>query len=413
VLGNLALLLLCLIFSAVFSAIETAFTSLPPHRISFLADNRGLRGRTVARLARNPGILLTTILIGNNLANIGAAALVTLLTEHLLGTRFISIMSGVLTLIVLIFCEVTPKRIAIMRNETIALATSIPLRWLSIIFRPVVLAVSWISSVISRFFSSSEKEQLSMAEIMNIVTIGETEGVLKKYEGRMVRRVFHLDDLTVKTVMTPRVDVFSVSSGAYLSDIVADIEKNGFSRIPVFEGNEENVVGVLLAKEMLGMLSKGRQDVRVKEIMKEPIFVPETFKLNKLFSTFLAERSKIAIVIDEYGGFSGVTTLEDIAEEVFGEIFDETDPTTFSAIHKIGDNRYRLSPDSSLPMIESSLGISFPGGAPDQTVSGYILERLERMPRRGDTLELGKHRMIVERVRRHRVRSVALELSNL
>ena len=210
-LGNIALLILCLIISAIFSAIETAYTSLPPHRISFLSGNRGRRGRTVGTLTNTPGILLTTILIGNNLANIGAAVLVTLLTEHLLGTRFISIMSGVLTLIVLIFCEVTPKRIAIMRNETIALAASLPLRWLSIILRPVVVAVSGISAAITRISSSSEKEQLSMAEIMNIDAVGGTEGVLKKYEGRMVRRVFHLDDLTVKTVMTPRVDVFSLS----------------------------------------------------------------------------------------------------------------------------------------------------------------------------------------------------------
>ena len=174
----------------------------------------------------------------------------------------------------------------------------------------------------------------------------------------------------------------------------------------MYDGNEENVVGILLVKEMLGMLSKRKLEVRVRSVMKKPIFVHEKYRLNKLFSTFLGERSKIAIVIDEYGGFSGVTTLEDIAEEVFGEIFDETDPTTFSVINKIGDNRYRLSPDSSLPMIESSLGFSFPGGSPDQTVSGYILERLERMPKRGDILELGKHRLVVDRVRRHRVVSV-------
>lgn len=404
-------LILLLAMSAVFSATETAFTSIPAHEVEVLSETRGRRGKRVKLLLERPALLLTTILVGNNLANIGAAAVVTLVTEHLFGAHLVSVASGLLTLVVLIFCEVTPKRIAIAHNTAVAMAAAYPLTWLGTALRPVILLITWVSSFITRFFTGGAGRQVSQDAILSLIAAGENEGIVKKYEGRMMRGVFHLDDIPVQTIMTPRNDVYSLHRGSALSEVIDELIRRGFSRIPVHDADEEHIVGILLVKDVVQVLSDGKPDTRVMDIMKRPIFVPETWKLNDLFALFQRERLKMAVVIDQHGGLAGVVTVEDIAEEIFGEIFDETDPGRYDVIKRVSDGEYRIAADTSLPMVESALGIALPDGRPDQTLGAYVLDTLEHIPRRGETFTVGDYRLTVEGLSRHRLRWIRLHVT--
>lgn len=394
--------------SAFFSGTETAYTSLSDHEIHDLAVNAGPRGRQVQRHLERPAILLTTILIGNNLANIGAAAIVTLITEDLFGAKAVSAASGLLTLVVLIFCEVSPKRIAIAHNRALTVFTAYPLLVLGIVLRPFVILVSWISSFITRFFGGGPVSSPSLDGILSLVHAAESAGVVKGYEGRMVKRIFRLDDIPVQTVMTHRTEVFSLERKTSVKEAVAQVIKEGYSRIPVYDGDPELVVGVVLAKDMLKAYAADHQHDTVGSLMKKPIFVSDAWKINDVFSRFQRDRLKLAVVLDEYGGFSGIITLEDIAEEVFGEIYDETDERAYDTIAEVEDGVYRVAGETSLPMIQDALDITLPGGRPDQTLGAYILEYLERLPDQGETIELETIDLDVERVQEMRIASVLL-----
>lgn len=394
--------------SAFFSSLETAYTSLSIHQIHYLSEKRGRRGRKVKQLTERSGILLTTILIGNDLANIGAASVVTLMTEQLFGARAVSAASGLLTLIVLIFCEVTPKRIAIAHNQTMALNTAFLLYYMGIVLRPIILLITWFSSLITRFFTKKSSHGFSLDSIINMIKAGETKGVVKEYESRMVRSIFRLDDISAQTVMTPRADVYTIDRTRTIAEIAGEIAQKAYSRVPVFDTDPENIVGILLAKDILKEMASGRTGVSAGEVMKRAIFAPEAQKIDTLFARFQAQHLEMAIVLDEYGGFAGVVTLEDIAEEVFGEIYDETDKQADETIVMIGKNRYRVQATATLPVMQDQLGFDLSGTLPDQTLGAYILEKLEHLPVSGEELQAGKWRLSIEEVRNKRIISVIL-----
>lgn len=406
--------LVALLFaSAFFSATETAYTSLSDHEVHDMSLHAGARGRQVEHHLKRPAVLLTTILIGNNLANIGAAAIVTLITEDLFGAGAVSIASGVLTLVVLIFCEVSPKQIAITHNRALTLFTAYPLFVLGVVMRPVVVLVSKLSLFIARLFGAGRGSGPSLDGILSLVRAAETAGVVKGYEGRMVKRIFRLDDIPVQTVMTHRTDVFSLDRRTVVREAASQVISVGFSRIPVYDSDPEAIVGIVLAKDMLNAFAEHRESESVGSMMKKPIFVSENWKINDVFSRFQHDRLKLAVVLDEYGGFSGIITLEDIAEEVFGEIYDETDERAYDAISKLSELRYRIAGDTSVPMLHDALAIELPDGRPDQTIGAYVLERLERMPIQGERIDLDEVTLVIERVKEMRITSVILEITEL
>ena len=401
--------LVLLAVSAFFSSLETAYTSLSPHQLHDMADKGGRRGRRVKQLTDNPSVLLTTILIGNDLANVGAAAVVTLMTARLFGTAAVSLASGVLTLIILIFCEVTPKRIAIAHNESMAKATAFLLFLMSIALRPFILLVTWVSSLITRFFIGKEQRDLSLDNILSMIKAGENTGIVSSYEGRMAKSVFRLDDIPAQTVMTPRTDVFSLEMSRLVSDVVDEVVAQNFSRIPVYEIEPEKIVGIILAKDVLKAVVSNQSAREVKDIMRPPLFAPETQKLDRLFSRFQAARIEMGMILDEYGGFAGIVTLEDIAEEIFGDFHDESDKDLSESITKIGEKRYRIAADVSLPMIHDELGIDLPEGRPDQILGAYVLDRLEHLPFPGESFSAGEWRIEVEDIEKRRIISVVVE----
>src|SRR6056297_2573059 len=335
--------------SAVFSSTETAYTSLSFIQVQSLVKHNGKAGKLVEKLSARPDTLLTTILIGNNLVNIAASAIATQFTVHVFGNQAVGIMTGVLTLVILIFAEVTPKQMAIIHSEKLALRMAYPIHFLSIFLFPFIKLIGFVSSAITRFFSTEKKINTSLDGILHMVHMAEREGVVENYETRMVKSVFRFNDTQVQTIMTHRTDIFSLEADLSLDTVLKDITKEGYSRIHVYDENPEYIVGSLLVRDLMRYIAEGRKDnVPVRDIMTEPIFVSETRKVNELFFLFKKEKLNIAVVMDEYGGLAGIVTLEDVAEELFGELYDENEIQGWEKISPLGDNSFRLTGDTSL-----------------------------------------------------------------
>lgn len=389
--------------SAFFSSSETAFTSLSYLQLQEILKNHGRTGRLVEQLSQRPNILLTTILIGNNLVNIAASAIATQLTIEMFGNQAVGIMTGVLTLVILIFAEVTPKQLAILHSDKIALRMAYPIRALSLLLYPVIKMIGFISSTITSFFAPEQKARISLEGVLHMVHLAEREGVVENYETRMVKSVFRFNDTQVQTIMTHRTDIFSLEADRTLQDILKEITRRGYSRIPVYDDNPEHIVGILLVRDMMRYIAEGSGDTPIREIMTEPIFVSETRKVNELFFLFKKEKLNIAVVMDEYGGLAGIVTLEDVAEELFGELYDENEIQGWEKITPLGNNRYRITGDTSLHQITDRFGISFPHSKYVQTLGGLLIEYLGTIPVRNQKITTSNGDFIVENLRRKRI----------
>ncbi len=403
---KLLVILLLIGLSAIFSSTETAYTSLSFLKLQEIVKKHGRPGRLVKQLSERPNILLTTILIGNNLVNIAASALATQLTIELFGNRMVGIMTGVLTLVILIFAEVTPKQLAILHSDRIALRMAYPIRFLSILLYPFIKLIGFVSLTISSFFSPEEKAEISLEGILHMVHLAEREGVVENYETRMVKSVFRFNDTQVQTIMTHRTDIFSLQRDQSLDEVLKSITDQGYSRIPVYDDNPEHIVGILLVREMMKYIAEGAGDTPVGKIMTQPIFVSETRKVNELFFLFKKEKLNIAVVMDEYGGLAGIVTLEDVAEELFGEIYDENEIQGWEKITRLGNNQYRITGDTSLHQFFDRFDILFSHSKYVQTIGGFLIEYLGTLPVLNQKIETPKGDFVVESLKKKRIETV-------
>ncbi len=385
---KLIVLVLLLLFSSLFSATETAFTSLSMLQIRELVIKRKKAGQRVEKLMKRPEILLTTILIGNNLVNIAASSLTTLITVQLYGNYALGYSTGILTLLVLIFAEVTPKQIAINRSREIALAAALPVQILSYIFRPFIWIINQVSSRITRIFARKKKDKISLEGLLHLMDVANAQGVVADYENDLVRGVFRFNDVNAGAIMTHRTEVFSLDQNLSLKEALPLIHNQGFSRIPLFEDNSENITGVILSGDATSSLMMGGENLKLKEIAREPLFIPETRKLNRLFLQFKKERLNLAVVLDEYGGLAGVVTREDVIEELMGELYDENESMEGDKIVKIAKGLYRIQGDTSLHQVNDTLDLSFPHGKKVLTIAGYMVNVLDRIPNEGEKLAI-------------------------
>jgi CBS domain containing-hemolysin-like protein len=403
---QLLAILLLIALSATFSSSETAFTSLSAIQVRKLLTRYGKRGRMVEKLSDRPDTLLTTILIGNNLVNIGASAIATQLTIELFGSAAVGIMTGILTLLILIFAEVTPKQLAIIHNEKLCLRMAYPIYILSLLLWPFIKLIGFISTAISSFFSPARRERVSLEGVLHMVHLAESEGVVERYETRMIKSVFRFNDTKVQTIMTHRTDLFSLEQSRSLADVLPEVTREGYSRIPVYEENPEHIVGILLVREMMKYVARGETGIQLARVMTEPIFVSETRKVNELFFLFKKEKLNMAIVMDEYGGLAGVVTLEDVAEELFGELYDENERQGWEKITNLGEGRWRITGDTSVYQLQDRFGIQFPHNRYAQTLAGYLIEYLGTLPVKNQKIETPKAVFIIESVRGKRIESV-------
>jgi len=394
----------CLVLSALFSSVETAFTSLTVFQIESL-KRKGRGGVIVERLARKPDELISTILIGNNVVNLTASALATEWAIERWGDWSIGLMTGILTMVILIFGEVTPKRVAIAHNEGVA-STLAPLllvcTWL---FKPFVIVVNFLSSLITRLFGDSRPDSMSMETMVQMMSIAEHMGIIDYAKSRMVKNVFRLGATTVQAVMTHRMDVFSLDAATSSEDACRLASAAAFSRVPVFEGESENIVGLVSIRDAVVEVLAGNGSRPLSEIMGEPIFLLPNKSTGDLFALFKKRRETFAVVIDEYGGLAGIVTMRDIVEEIVGEIYEDSGEESRERIEKRPDGSYKVSGDAPLAVLAEMSGGELPALPYVQTVAGYVAWSLDRIPVRGDFTETPLGSFTVTTVDANRVES--------
>ena len=389
---ELALSVILLLLSAFFSGSETAFTSLTLIDQKILENKKGSRAKTALYFCKHPDLLITTVLIGNDLVNISLSALVTKMTIERYGNAFVGAATGILTLVLLAFGEISPKQIAMYCNLPIALAVAIPLRILSIILFPVIWFFSRLTVLIHRIFGSSGRGKLTEDGLRHVTDAAEDAGVVDEYENDLMQRAIHFSETQIKAIMTHRTEVFSLPDTMTYREAYSRIVQSGFSRIPIWHGSRENITGVLLLKELLrkNVSAKGTLDLPLSALAQKPHFVPESMHMDDLFFQFKHQKQKIAIALDEYGGFSGVVTMEDIVEQMFGELYDEQEAYQGELMVKSSSYPGSYVIQAEMPFM--SLADYFelhPSKEEDTdgTVAGYLLDIIGDIPKVGQVAE--------------------------
>lgn len=383
--SSILLLGFLIALSAFFSGSELALFSLGEARVRTLAEE-GRRGAgALLELKSNPERLLATILIGNNIVNIGGAAVATALALEQFGNQGVAYATGVMTLLVLIFGEITPKGLATANADGFALAVAPVIRLLSRLLLPIVYPLEGLTRW---FVQRSQREgrlTVTEGEIREMTAIGHKEGSIDEHERRIIERAFFLDETRVWDIMTPRVDIFAWPADRPLSEIAGDLYSVRFSRVPVYGETIDDIIGVLYTRDAYQALVGGQRDVPLGELAREPFFVPGSIPLTRLLSDFQARRIHMGIVIDEYGGTDGLVTLEDILEELVGEIIDETDVEQ-QAITRVSRNEILVEGGADLREVNHFFNTNFPQ-LEHRSLNGYLLDELGHVPEPQEEIE--------------------------
>ncbi|MBN1646737.1 MAG: HlyC/CorC family transporter [Spirochaetales bacterium] len=407
---SIILLSVCILLSGFFSASETAFTSLSAIQIQKLTSTHKRRGKQVSYLTSRPEILLTTILLGNNLVNIAASAIATQMTIEFFGSTYIGVTTGVLTFVILVFAEVNPKQLAIIHNEKIALGTAWIIHYLSLLFRPLIWLISLFLKIMGKLYGGKKRKKISLEGIFHMFSLAENEGVVEDYETHMVRNVFRFNDVQVHAIMTHRTEVFSLKKSLRIIDVLPKIIEKGYSRIPVYARNPEQIVGVVLTRDIMKCVTGNTLTRPLSSIMVDPIFVSETKKINDLFVMFQKEKMNMAIVLDEYGGLAGIVTIEDAIEEILGEIHDEYDHQEHEKVVQLNESSFRMQGDTSIEQVQDILGIGLEHEKHIQTLGGYLTELLGRFPHKKEIISTDTAEFIIEETKKHRIIQVLCSL---
>ena len=322
---KIILLVVLLVLSAFFSSSETALVSISRLRVRHLIKQRKPGANTLKKLKDDPKRLLITILIGNNLVNVSASAIATLIAMELFTSNALSYAIGIMTLLILVFGEITPKTFASYHNRRFSLFVARPIWFLSIVLYPFVVVFDGIALFLMKLFGWEKKNKplVTEAEIKTIVELGEDIGAINKTEEALIKNVFSLDDVEVEDIMTPKNKIFSLDSEKKLSEVIPLILKKPHTRIPVYRENPENIMGVINSKDILKCYANNKINVPLRKIMKQVFFIFDKRKLDVLLKQFLSKNIHLAVVMDENHKLRGIVTLEDVLEELVGEITDE------------------------------------------------------------------------------------------
>lgn len=390
---ELVVLVLLFLFSALLSASETSLISLGRLRLAHAIEQGGKRGRALEVWRNDPNRLLTTILILNNIVNISASTLAAFMAVHLSEMmRLPRAQMGVLvatlvTLVIIVFGEVTPKLLAIHKSEHIALFVIRPLVFLDRVLAPLRTLVVAVANTFLRPFGLTPSSRVPLVtedEIRTLIEMGADAGVLEDSEHKMLHGVINLGDMQVREVMVPRTAIDGIDAEWDMDRIIDHIIQAGYSRLPVFRGNLDNIMGVIYAKDIISIL-QNRELIVLQDIMRQPYFVPETKKVADLLHEFQKGRIHVAVVVDEYGGTSGLVTLEDIIEEIVGDIRDEYDVEE-KTIERTETNVWVVSGQTDIAEVNSTLEIELPEQKDLNTVGGFITDLLGHLPRKGETV---------------------------
>lgn len=424
--SRVVILIALLALSSIFSSSETAITAVSLSKIRQLREENEKQAELLKRVKIKMGDILSTILIGNNIVNIGATAILADLTNGILSNRPPGVLGDnatlittiVMTILILIFGEITPKSFATQNPVKVAVKVARPLEILAVIFKPLLIVLTKITNVVIKGLGGEVLKNgpfVTEEEIRSLVDVGEEEGILQYQEKEMIQNIFEIDDLEVGEVMLPRIDMIALECETSIKEALDLIIECGHSRIPVYKENIDDIVGVLYAKDLLPFSffkydSEELSEKSITELMRPAYYVPETKKANLLLKELQLKQTHMAIVLDEYGGTEGLVTIEDILEQIVGDIFDEYD-NEVDSVSKIDEDTYEIQADISLEEINELFNLDLPAEDFD-SLGGYIFNTLGRVPVIGDKLEQKYMIMEVSTLLNRRVTSVKLTITH-
>ncbi len=407
---ELILLVICLFLSGFFSSSETALFSISKIKAFHIAKDGSKTGELILKMKEDSHTLLTTILIGNNLVNISASAIATSIAILYFQSNAVGIATGIMTLLILIFGEIFPKSFANHNSVLVSRFVIYPLYGLSKLLFPLIYLLNFIPKLHGTIDNSSET--VTEDELMTMVEVVEGEGEIKEEEREFITNIFEFDDTSCSEIMTPRADMFTIDAAQEMD--IEEILKTGYSRIPVIEDSIDNIIGILHVKDLFTSFQKActqddtPNDLDVKHIMKKPFFIPESQKLDSLLQNFKQKKNHIAVVVDEHGGVSGIVTLEDVVEEIIGEITDETDQMTPDIVRLKG-NKWLVSGKIDIDDLNKQIQIEIPESTTYDTFSGFFLEQIGRIPKPGESIIFDKWTAMVKDMDGNRIQSFILK----
>ena len=393
-------------FSAFFSASETAFSSLNQIRLKSRAEDGDSSAARVLNMAEQYDKLLSTILIGNNIVNIAAASIGTILFTRMLGAeRGATVSTIVLTIIVLIFGEVTPKSLAKEMPEKVATAVSPFLVVLMALMTPLTWLFTQWKKLLGRFVHSGEADTITEGELMTMVSEAENDGELTDRESELIRSAIEFDDVEVEEILTPRVDVVAVEDDIPLEELAQTFAESGYSRLPVYHGTIDNIIGVVHEKDFY--IARLKKATKIDDLVVPTLYTTGSTQISQLLRTLREQHHHLAVVVDEYGGTEGIITLEDILEELVGEIWDEHDEVT-EDFRKQSDGSWLVSGSASVDDLYEELDLPEEEDIDSNTVNGLVQEKTCHLPKVGDRFTLGEYDGVVTRTAKRRVTEVRL-----
>ena len=406
---EIAALIAMIGLSGYFSGLEVALVSIRLSKIEQMVKDKVRGAVSLHKLKSNPSRMMSSVNLGNNLASIAATALATDLSLKLFGDDGLAIAIGVMTFFLLIFGEITPKTYCNANAAKVAVKNSRIL----LIFSYALFPIVWIFEIITKGMikltgSSDMPPGLTEDEIKEIVKQGYKDKAIEKQESELVHGALNFDDIVIRSVMTPRTKMFKLNSKMMLFEALPEINKSGFSRIPVFAENTDQIVGIIHVRDVLKKLEGDEKIISLEQIMREPVFVSQEKRVSDLLKEMQGRRTHMAIVLDEFGGVEGCVTLEDLLEEIVGEIQDETD-TEKPSFQRDGQNAIVTDGDIEIDTINDIFKSNIPPGDDYSTLNGLLHEKLHDMPKEDDKIEIGSLRIIIEKVSKNKPEKIRIE----
>ena len=384
---RLVVIIILLGLSAFFSSSETALTTVNKIRIRTLAEAGNQSAVWVMKLGEDQGRMLSAILIGNNVVNLSASSMLTVLATEVFGSRAAGAATGILTLLILIFGEITPKTIATLEAEKNALRFGHIIYVLMVLMTPVIVAVNWMSFGVLKALNvdpSKRGDDMTEDELRTIVEVGHEKGVIESEEKEMINNVFDLGDSVATDIMVPRIDMTFININAGFDELLQVFREERYTRLPVYEETTDNVVGIINIKDML--LIEDREHFSIADHLRQPLYTFESKKLSELMVEMRQTSNNIVIVLDEYGATAGLITLEDILEEIVGDIRDEYDEDEEDELIQLSDGQYLVEGAMKLDDLNHKLNLELTSEDYD-SVGGWVIDRLEHLPAQGEEVE--------------------------
>ena len=409
--GQLIAIIILLCLSAFFSSSETALTTVNQIRMRTLADNGDKRAARVLHVTGNPGKMLSAILIGNNIVNLSASSISTSLAIHLFGNTGAGIATGILTFLILIFGEVTPKPMATIKADSMSLTVAAPIGLLMKILTPVIFIINKLSLGLMFLLHVNIKDaqkKMTEEELRTIVDVSQENGVIEHEERDMIHNLFDFGDAEAKEIMVPRIDMTFVQADATYQEVLDIFRQDMFTRLPVYEDSTDNVIGIINMKDFL--LQNDTPEFSVRNLLREPYFTYEHKNTADLFLEMRKSSISLAIVLDEYGVTAGLITLEDLLEEIVGEIRDEYDADEEDDITRISDREFYVLGSANLNDVSEALSLHFTSDDYD-TIGGYCLGLLDHLPEKNEIILTDNNILLrIDRMEKNRIERIYIRL---